>query len=201
MTSFPDPDFLESDYDTLVIHFDSPSLYERKHVESFLVNRLRRKKGKAIVAYESSSLIPPTRTWDSASSYSTFLKAGIDGYIHIVEVERKIDSTWVPIKEVTKTTREEEQQRQTHEDQRQEEVKRDTLLTTVEVETTTRSTHGGYWEESIRRDFRVQLIDIPSGRIAWLGVSWFSGEIDDGGELLSKRISAQLERDGFVKAK
>ena len=103
ITSFPDPDFLRKRYNLLVVHFDTTDLVERKFVESFLVHELRRKH---VNPYESSGIFPPTRSWDSVSTYAGLISANVDGYLRITESKRWIDSVWIPLKHVTKTTRE-----------------------------------------------------------------------------------------------
>ncbi|MGE3801640.1 MAG: hypothetical protein AB7H80_11520, partial [Candidatus Kapaibacterium sp.] len=193
MTSFPDPDFLGKNYNQLAVYYNSSSLYERQYVETCLVEQLRE---RGVTALPSSTIIPPTRQWDSARIHEAMVNARIDGYLHIVEIERSVDSTWVPVEEISQTKKEGEEKKVPG--KKSNEEKQDTVIRYTEVETTTTSTRGGYWQTSLWRGFRVELIDLPSNRIAWLGTTGFWGNIDYGGAKASERIAGQLGIDGMI---
>lgn len=192
MTSFADPDFLGKHYDKLAIYFDTISLMDRQMVESFLVDELRKRN---VEAYESGAISAPTRNWDSASMYASLVKAGMDGYLHITESRRRLDSTWVPVTHVTKTTRTEDQRKGS---KPRSEGRQDSVAHLQEIETTTTTTEGGYWRWSIWRELRIELIDLPTGRTAWLGTQSFRGALSSQGEDFSERIAKQLGADGMV---
>ncbi len=195
MTSFPDPDFLGKRYNRIAIHFNSLSLYERQVVETALVDLLHKREVGAVT---STSIIAPTRRWDSASMFRALSGAGIDGYMHITEIERSVDSSWVPVEEVVTTTRKGEERKVPRERRAEEETGQDSVVRYTETEETRTSTKGGYWRTHTWRNYRVELVDLPSGRIAWLGTTGLWGSVDNSSADMGERITGQLGQDGMI---
>ncbi len=196
MTSFPDPAFVGKRFTFLAVHYDSPNLSYRKAVESELVEELRERKVSAV---ESSTIIPPTRTWDSAGIRNALLAKGIDGYIRIVEVESWVEHRYIPEKQTTQVKREAEAKKVPDTKRKYGESKRDSVTRVTETETTTTTTSGGYTQEITWWRFNVELVDLASGNIAWLGSKNICGSVSYEAEDFSEKIAAQLREDGMVK--
>lgn len=195
LTSFPDPAFIGTRYTSVAVHFDSPNLYYRKAVETQLVEELRERKNSAI---ESSMIIPPTRTWDSASIHGTLAAAGIEGYIHIVETDSWVEHTYIPEEQKT-TIKREGTEKKVPEKKRRGEGKQDSVTRTVETETVTTTTSGGYTRETTWRTFRIELVDVATGRVAWLGTKSIEGSVSYEARDFGERVAGQLHADGLMR--
>ena len=194
ITSYPDPDFIGHHYAKVAVHMETPSLELRQAMESRMVEEMEEEDRIAIA---SGSVIVPTRTWDSAAIHARLSKAGVDGYMRIVEVRRGIDSTWIDRQIRTTTTREGEER--VKQPAKGEGAKKDSVIKTKETEKTTTTDSGGYMWYRPWREFRIELIDMATGRIAWLGVRTLGGSFDDMSEDLGERVTAQLIADGMVR--
>lgn len=195
MASFPDPAFIGIRYTSVAVHFDNPNLFYRKAVESKLVEELRERKNSAV---ESSMIIPPTRSWDSASIYGALAAAGIEGYIRIVETDSWIVHTYVPEKQETKVKREGTEKKVPQKKRRGEE-KQDSVIRTVETETVTTTTTGGYTRETTWHAFRIELVDVATGKIAWLGTKNIEGSVSYKAQDFGEKIAGQLHVDGLMR--
>lgn len=196
MTSFPDPAFVGKRFTFIAVHYDSPNLSYRKAVESELVDELRERKVSAV---ESSTIIPPTRTWDSSGIRNALLAKGIDGYIRIVEVERWTEHRYIPEKQTTQVKREAEAKKVPDTKRKYGESKRDSVTRVTETETTTTTTSGGYTQEITWWRFNVELVDLASGKVAWLGSKSICGSVSYEAENFSEKVAEQLREDGMVK--
>lgn len=203
MTSFPDPAYLGRAFNRVAIHYDSPTLAYRKEVESRLAEELL---DHDVTAVESSRIIPPTRTWDSAGIRNALIAAGIDGYVRIVEVESWTENVVVPPKATTEVQRKAEQRNGTESKEkptageRNDSTGKEEVIRVVETETTTTTTSGGYSYDVTWRRFNVELIDLGTGRLAWLGTTTVRGSVSSGSEDFSEQIAGQLRQDGMVRS-
>ncbi len=193
MAGYVDPDFVGRKYDTISVHMITEALYQRRGIETRIVNEL---KGIQVVAYESGTLLPPTRSWDSLGVERELEKVGVSGAIRVREADRWVDSYWVPKKESTTVTTREKPKKKKENNRGDVDME---VVTEVETKTEieTRTT-GGYTKEEEKTRFDVDLVDLASGRIAWTGSLVVKGnDYRD----LARRIVGQLGRDSMVARK
>lgn len=193
ITSFVDPDFFGKRYTWLAVHYQTSDLEYRYALEEAVVHELREKKGSAML---SSGLILPTRTWDSAAIQNALTSAGFDGYLRIVETDRWTETYHVPIQEKTTVKREAEQEKIPNYKGRGEQ-RNDSVIKVTETETSTTTTTGGYTGETLYRRVRIELIDLATGRIAWVGTTTIAGSITANAKYFGKNVAAQLRQDGM----
>lgn len=195
MTSFIDPAFLGKRFTWLAVHCETNDLEQRSAIESALVGELQEKKGRAM---QSTGLIMPTRAVDSAGIRNALLSAGFDGYLRIVETDRWNETYHVPREEKTTVKREIEEKKVGGRGRGEQ---KDSVVRIIESETSTTTTTGGYTGETINRQFRIELIELSTGRTAWVGASTVYGSVTSNAQYFGKRVAGQLQLDGmFVLA-
>ena len=187
MTAYVDPDFAGRSYDTISVYLISDALDERKELEEELTGEFH---DVGIVAWQSGTIISPTRSWDSTQIVDRLRASGVDGLLRIRETDTWVVSSWIPeTEESTVTTKEKIEIEEDGKLSRKNEGEKKTT-TTIRTEKS-----GGYMKESEQRRFHVELIDIESGRVAWAGSIVVKGS---NFSWLADRVARQLRRDGMV---
>ena len=188
ITAFKDPAFSGVSYARLAIVVDTSDLEWRHELETKLAEDLRREGFQSV---EGFSVFPPTRPWRESEKVETLALNGVDGYLRLIVDNAVVEETLVPLTTKTTTTRETSVKRK--------EVENDSTKREVETESVTTETSGGYTVRSARTQYRVSLIDVRSGRVAWLGLNSIEG--DPAGRIVSfcREIVGQLERDSLLR--
>ena len=162
MAGYPDPDFHGRQYQIVSVHMVTTALDERRSIEESIAENL---VDESVRAFQSGDLLPPTRDWDSTAVYDRLSRVGVEAAIRISESDRWTRSWWVPFEEKTTVTTKE---KSTEEKQKGEvgEKREEEFETTTEVK---REAKGGYEKEEEMLRFNVELIDVPTRRVAWRG--------------------------------
>lgn len=195
LTSFTDPDFLGRSFTRLAVHYDTDNFGYRKAVEEEIVRALRK---RGVYAVESSTVIAPTRSWDSANVADALRRNHFDGYVRIFEIDRSTSTHHVPLKQTTQVTREEDRKRTPESNGKGETDGQGSSVKVKETETTTTTTTGGYTYTVTWTAFRLELIDLAGGRIAWVASKWIEGSPGAEAEDFGRAVALQLGQDGMV---
>lgn len=159
ITAYTDPDFHGRSYEHIVVAADVADLEIRRLVESALVEELRE---RGIDAEESTRLFPPTRTWMVDERLEALRRRGSDGLLRIKHVSSWSTEEHVPLTTTTEVRRESDEKSEKGEGaSKQKSEEKETIMTT---------TSGGYVVRSDVSRYQIDLVDVPSDRVAWVGV-------------------------------
>ena len=184
-TSFSDPDFMGKQYKKFCVNSTISDFDDKKHIENNVVKYLRQQGYEAMPGYK---LFPPTRDWDDKTIESTLREKGYDAYLLVsisdkhVEVEKSAPEVVTETKgKTTKTKR--------------GEVYKETTKTTVK---------DGDEERKLFANFKTDMIDVKTSRVAWTATSKSEGMNDDFETVagsFAEDIVNSLAKDGHIKIK
>jgi hypothetical protein len=190
ITAFTDPDFTGHRYRRLVVAADVSDLAGRSSIETALVEELLE---HGIAAERSLAIFPPTRQWSEQQRVEELQRRGIDGLLKVTLVKTWTTQDHIPQTSTTKVTRETKEKEKPRTGEEGKETKG------TEEETITTTTQGGYDVTYDWSRHQAELIDIASGRVAWVGV----GEAESGHYNVSRfrdNIVEQLVFDKLLTA-
>lgn len=188
---FPDPEFRDRGYGKILVSFESEALDLRARLETKLVEEL---DDRGVAAMRGLTLLAPTRTWDSTASRAMIDAAAIDARLEIRIIEEDRVRLHKPQK--SKTVVETETETEGGEETKSGET--GSKSSTKEKTTTTATTTvtGGYDYEKVYRRFEIRLVDVATGRSAWIGTIRVSGFPES---YLSDKIADGLIEDRMVR--
>jgi hypothetical protein len=187
ITSFKDPEFTGRTFRHLAVLADTNDLGWRHALEAAMVRSLR---SRSLSAVESHTVIPPTRSWTEGQQREALAGKGVDAYLRLVVDTISVVETEVPLTTSTTTSRE---------------LKRKPPMTgydsaqyEVENETVTTKSEGGYTVRTVTMRYRIALVDVVSGRTAWMALDRIDGDAQRRLGSFCEEIAAQLVRDAMV---
>jgi hypothetical protein len=187
IASFKDPEFTGRAFKHLAVLADTGDLGWRHNLEGAMVRALR---SRDLDAVESHTVIPPTRSWTEAQQRQALAGKGVDAYLRLVVDTLWIETREVPVTTSTTTTRElTRKPPMTGYDSAQYEVANEVVTTKSE---------GGYTVQTVRMRYRIQLVDVASGRNAWMALDRLDGDPSSRVAGFCEEIAAQLVRDAMV---
>lgn len=189
ITAFKDPAFATVTYARLAVIVDTSDLVWRRDLELKLAESLRREGFQSV---EGFKVLAPTRTWSESEKVEALALNGVDGYLRLIVGEAVVEETQVPLTTKTTTTRETTVKRKNGGES-------DSTKREVESESVTTETSGGYTVKKTRAEYRISLVDVRSGRVAWIGLNSIEGDPDDRIVSFSREIVGQLERDSLLR--
>lgn len=162
LTSYTDPAFANKQYKSFIVDYGTSDLDRKIFVEKEVVRLL---KEKGIAAYTGLMLFPPTRKFTEKEAAKLIMNTGAEGYITITLTNAYTTSSYVP---PTYTT------------------------TQNYYGGYTTSSSGGYSVTKPRESFKVELIDIASGKKAYQATGKTRGTAHSNAEGMSKILALGL---------
>lgn len=156
ITSFIDPDFPNPGYSRIVPYAAVDNFEWRQALEGPIVERLLQ---RGLTAYRGADVLPPTRKWEPETEMAALRAAKADACLRISVADVSVHESYIPPKTET-TVGHETKERKSGE------VKK---IDTTEVVTTT--TTGGYVQRTTITTIKLELIDIATGRVAWIATT------------------------------
>ncbi len=189
---YADPDFAERRYRTIAVHFDIDRMDRRSHFEECLATEARLRGYRSV---PTIALLPPTRTWDSAARARTLAASDVEALLRVRLVDEWETTRWIP---QTSETKEWTSESGTIKDSgKADSTKPQKRRTESSSSTTTRTkVDGGYEERTTWRRYEVRLLDLATGRTAWIGN--LTRRYWPGGET-AEIIVDELVRDAMVR--
>ena len=194
LSSYLDPDFVNVAFRSVAVRADTSDLAWRQGFERSVIDVL---KDEGAVGYEWSALFPPTRNWSDEQVHANLQQRNIDAYLTVCAVNTVIVEEVIPERRVT--TREEKPivERVRYRENGKW-VEKDSVTGYRELITTT--TDPSRVVVHVRKQFHLALIDVLSGKTAWIGDYW----ADIGTQFLRAMcagIAKQMMQDGIVRKK
>jgi hypothetical protein len=187
VTAFTDPEFSGHHFKRILVLADTTDLQRRAAIEQAMIRELR---GRAAWAVESFSYFPPTRSFQMSALLDTMRLYNIDGYLVIGPEGTGVYVEHVPQTTTTTVKKEGEEKEVQH----GEETKKVWVPTEEKVTTTV---EGGYTSATNWTRYRASLVDLASGKTAWVGVGVLYGDGASGAGSFGERLARQLVRDGL----
>ena len=145
LTSYTDPEFINKHYKTFVVDYLINDLNRKRHAETEVVRLL---KEKGIKAYMGLQIFPPTRKYTGEEAAKIIVNTGAEGYITIALTNEFTTTTYTP---------------RTH------------TTTPSYYGGYTTSSSGGYSMSSPTEEFKIELTDMLTGRMAYQATGITSG--------------------------
>ena len=152
LSSYIDPAFKDKSYKSLIDIADNMNLNERQIVELMFVEKLAK---FGIRGVRSIDHLPPTRQYTNDEIIDILIKSKAEGILYVNLTDRDVRSSYVPPTYSTDI--------ELHED-----------MFGISGHSTTQQ-HGRYTVESPVVYYDVKLIDMKSGKIAWIGQGGTAG--------------------------
>lgn len=194
LPSYTDPDFVNVSFRSVAALADTNDFSWRQAFERGVVEELQ---DQDAVCYEGSALLPPTRTWDGERIREVLSGRGIDAWLTVCTVQTQSHEEIIPEQRVTNKEKKPVVERVRYRENGRW-VEKDSV-TGMREEITTR-TDPAHAVQRVRKLFHITLIDVITGRTAWVGDYWTAIEA---GYLpaMCKSIARQLVLDGIVRKK
>lgn len=164
MHSFVDPDFRDHSYERLMVAVQIENLDQRDDAETIFTEELA---GTGVRCQRSLDVLPPTRQYDDDEFGTALADAGIDGLLIVRMTEYYEDEYYVPPSSTTSTTGSLSANTYYY---------GNTANTSGTLNATSyTTTTGGHTYTKPRVRHEVQLWDVQSGRMAWIGCTFTRG--------------------------
>jgi hypothetical protein len=187
ITSFVDPAFRGHIFRRIAVIADTSDLEWRLKLEKQLAGANRE---KGVNGIEGATIISPTRQWSDAARHDALVANGIDAYLALEIVESGEWTKYIPATTATTVSRERKA--------KEKQTGKDTVdYEEVSVTTTTKQ-EGGYTERTPWTRYRIRLIDVATGQVAWMAMNAINGNPTDRLWSFCQEVAAQLQRDGLV---
>jgi hypothetical protein len=194
LPSYVDPDFATVSFRTIAALSDTLDLEWRKAFERTMREEMT---DVGAVCHEASAFLPPTRSYTEEQIRDALRGRGIDAWLTINTAKMEITEQIVPEERRTVKEKEPIVERVRYKD-RGRWMEKDSVTGQREVITT--KTEPAHTVRRIRTQFHVALLDVISGRVAWIGDYW--AETDRGYmSSMCGAIAGQLLKDGIVRKK
>lgn len=187
ITSFKDPDFSSASFRRIAVIVDTTELAWRRDLEDAMSRSLRSRHVDGIASY---IVIPPTRHWDETQQRQALAGKGLDAYLRLIVDSVTVEEKVVPLTTSTTTTRERKKKPPL--------TGYDSSDYEVVSETVTTKSEGGETLRTVRMRYRAVLVEVASGRTAWIGLNGMSGDARARIGSFCDEIAAQLVRDSIV---
>jgi hypothetical protein len=194
LPSYTDPDFQNVAFRSIAVFSDTSDLDWRKSFERGVTEAMRDEEASCT---EGSMLMPPTRAYTAEQVRDVLRGRGIDAWLTIHADRWETYDEIIP--EVRKTVKEKEPiVEKVRVRQNGKWVVKDSVTGSREIATT--KTDPARTVRHTRVQFHAALIDVLSGRTAWIGDDW---AVIDGRYMndLCEHIAKQLLKDGIVRKK
>jgi hypothetical protein len=189
ITSFVDPAYRGHIFHRIAVIADTSDLEWRLKLEKQLAGAYRE---KGVNGIEGATIISPTRQWNDAARHDALLASGVDGYLDVEIIESGEWTKYIPATTATTVSRERKaKEKQTGKD-------KDTVEYEEVSVTTTTKQDGGYTERTPWTRYRIRLIDVATGDVAWMAMNAINGNPGDRLWAFCQEVAAQLQRDGLV---
>lgn len=157
MTSFKDPDYLDSKFERILVVANTNDLEDRQNLESGMVEEFTE---IGVFALESFKLFPPTRDLSEEDKVDLLLANNIDGFITIDVGESGVNSVYVP--QTGSTTK--------------KEGRVNVYGNSATYKEKSKTTYqGGYTLNKPWAEFETRLYDVTNGNMAWIATSFTGG--------------------------
>ena len=190
--SFVDPDFREHSYRKLVVRVDVDQLDQRDAAETVFAKILAK---QGVQCLRTLDLLPPTRESSDEQFKQAVAQSAADGVLTVRVTEQYEDEVYVPPSSTTYTTG-------TAWGNTYYRRGRGPAYGTFDSTTYT-TTSGGYTTTQPRVRHKVQLWDVQTGKVAWIGGAFTEGDSRCGYEQLmtslAKKVAETLKSEGLVK--
>ncbi len=180
LTSFRDPEFAGKNLHKILVVVPFSDLESRQTAETAFVNRFA---GYGVEAVPSMQMLMPTRTYTNEELAKILFENKVEGVLIVKLTDVSSTQTYVPQSSST--------------------YGQGTLSgNTINYSSQTYS-YGGYYISKPRVRFELQLFDVSSGKVAWVGTSLTRGNAYARFKTLINSLAGsavrQLVQDGLVQ--
>lgn len=193
MHSFVDPDFKAHSYENLMISVQVDQLDQRDDAETLFVKRMSKAQVRCVRALD---VLPPTREYNDEQFMGALKEANCDGVMIVRMTQYYEDEYYVPQQSTTTTTGTLSSNTYYHGNSA-------TTSGVMNARSHT-STFGGYTYKEPRVRHELQLWDVKSGKMAWIGGTFTKGNryarFNHLISSLAEEARDALEQEGLVRA-
>lgn len=189
ITAFKDPDFASVMFRHVAVLVDTSDLEWRSALEQAIAAKLGERRMSAV---QSSRILFPGRDYSRQEERDVLAKYGVDAYLRLTVDTLAVTERHIPLTSTTTTTRDRKQAGNLVG------YPPDSLKTERETETVTTTTAGGHTERSVMVRIRMALVDVKTGRTAWLGLNSINGNGMQRKDGFSEEVAGQFVRDSLM---